>query len=129
MCSTCTFDLPGGIKLCPTCATATPKLSPKRKKLLIASYVLAVWCTIMMAGLFGGIFSGFVTDKESQELFGLLLMVLLPLPSLIGVALAVSSMDRRLPNTIAMWIATAWNGIILTGFILLIIAGIAKGGG
>jgi hypothetical protein len=88
-----------------------------------------VWCTIMMAGLFGGMFRGFVTDKESRELFGLVLMLLLPLPSLIGVALAVSSMDRRLPNTIAMWIATAWNGIILAGFILLIIAGIAKGGG
>jgi hypothetical protein len=128
MCNTCTFDLPGGIKLCPTCATATPKIRPKRKKLLIASYVLAVWCTIMMAGLFGGMFRGFANDEESRKLFGLVLMLLLPLPSLVGVALAVSSMERRVPNTIAMWIATAWNGIILAGFVLLIIVGIAKGG-
>jgi hypothetical protein len=129
MCATCTFDLPGGIKICPTCATAAPKLSPKRKKLLIGSYVLAVWCTIVMAALFGGMFRGFVRDKESREAFGMVLMLTLPLPSLIGVALGVSSMDKRLSNSIAMWIATAWNGVILAGFILLIILGIAKGGG
>jgi hypothetical protein len=127
MCQTCTFDLPGGMKICPTCATATPKLSPKRKKFLIGSYVFAVWCTVVMAALFGGAFRDFAHDKASEELFGMLLMFLLPIPSLIGVALGVSAMDRRLPNSIGMWIATAWNGLILAGFILLIIVGLAKG--
>jgi hypothetical protein len=129
MCSTCTFDLPGGIKLCPTCATAPPKLSPKRKKFLIGSYALAVWCTIVMAALFGGMFRGFVQDSESRELFGMVLLLMLPVPSLIGLSLGVSSMDKRLPNSIAMWIATVWNGVILAGFIMLIILGMTKGHG
>jgi hypothetical protein len=127
MCGTCAFDLPGGVKVCPTCATAAPKLSPKRKKLLIGSYALAVWCTIAMVALFAGVFSGMVRNREERELVGILLMLLLPLPSLVGVALGVSAMDRRLPNTIAMWIATVWNGVILGGFILLMIVGMMKG--
>ncbi len=36
-------------------------------------------------------------------------------------------MDRRLPNTIAMWVATIWNALILAGFILLVIVGIFSG--
>lgn len=129
MCNTCTFDLPGGIKLCPACATATPKLSPKRKKLLIASYVIAVWCTILFISVFSGGFRGLATDKESQQFIGLLVMLLLPLPCLIGVALSVSSMERRVPNSMAMWIATTWNGIILGSFLLWMIINMAKGGG
>jgi hypothetical protein len=126
MCQTCTFDLPGGIKICPTCATAAPKLSPKRKKLLIASYALAVWCTIVMVALFGGMFRGFVHSKEDQETLGLVFTFLLLLPSVTGFALGLSSMDKRFSNSIAMWIATAWNGVILGGFLLLIIVGLMK---
>jgi hypothetical protein len=126
MCQTCVFDLPGGIKVCPACATAAPKLSPKRKKLLIGSFALAVWCTIVMAALFAGIFRGFIRNKEDQQLFGILLMFLLLVPSIIGFAMGLSSMDRRLSNSIAMWIATVWNGVILGSFILLIIVGLMK---
>jgi len=54
-------------------------------------------------------------------------MVVLLVPSIIGVALAVSSMDRRLTNTIGMWIALIWNGVILGGFLLLLIVGMLKG--
>ncbi len=126
MCQTCTFDLPGGAKICPTCATAAPKLSPKRKKLLIASYVLAVWCTIVMMALFGGMFRGFVRDKDDQEVLGLIFICLLLAPSITGLALGLSSMDKRLSNSIAMWVATVWNGVILAGFLLLEIVGLMK---
>lgn len=93
---------------------------------MIGSFALAIWCTIVMTALFGGIFRGLVNNKEDQELLGLFMMLLLLVPSIIGVALGVSSMDRRLPNSIAMWIATVWNGVILGGFILLMIVGMMK---
>jgi len=77
-----------------------------------------------MAALLAGAFKGMARNKEDQEAFGMLLMLLLLVPSIIGVALGVSSMDRRLPNSIAMWIATIWNGMILAGFLLLMIVGL-----
>jgi DNA-directed RNA polymerase subunit RPC12/RpoP len=128
MCDTCKFEMPGGIQICPSCAT-TPRttLSPKRKKMLIGSYALAGWCTLVMGALFAGVFQGMVKDKASQQAFGLLLMFILLGPSIVGVSLGVGVMDRRLPNTITMWIATAWNGLILGGFILLMIVGMMKG--
>src|ERR1043165_9511198 len=47
MCETCDFALPGNIHICPTCAAAPKKMSRRRKKFLIGSFVLATWCTIM----------------------------------------------------------------------------------
>ncbi len=129
MCATCDFLLPGNYHVCPTCATAPQTaLSPKRKKMLIGSFALAAWCTLFWVAVFSGMFRSFITDKDSQQAFGFVLMIILVVPSIIGLALGLSSMDRRLPNTIAMWIATAWNGLILAGFILLVIIGLMKGG-
>jgi hypothetical protein len=129
MCNTCAFEMPGGTKICPACAT-TPQtaLSAKRKKMLIGSFALAVWCTFVMGALLAGMFKSMVTTKADQDAFGFVLMVILVVPSIIGLALGLSSMDRRLHNTIAMWITTAWNGLILGGFILLVIIGLMKGG-
>lgn len=129
ICDTCAFDLPGGIKLCPTCATS-PKttLSPKRKKALVSSFVLAAWCTIVMVATMAGLFKQLITDKDAEQAFGMLLFIIVLIPSIIGTALGVSSMERRMNNTMAMWIATIWNGIFLVGFVLLIIIGLMKGG-
>ncbi len=126
MCQTCTFDLPGGVKICPTCATATPKLSDKAKKFLIASYILAAWCTVVLVGGFAG--GRFVQDKASEQVLGIVLIVFLPVPALIGLTLGVCAMDRRVPNTVAMWIATGWNGLMLGTFVIIFIMGMAKGG-
>jgi hypothetical protein len=124
MCATCDFALPGNLHLCPRCATTQRTgLSPKRKVYLVASFVLAAWCTAVMAALLAGAFQNMAESKESETAFGMLLMVILLIPAIIGTALGVSSMDRRLPNSIAMWIATIWNGIILGGFLLLMIVG------
>ncbi len=130
MCDTCVFDLPGGIKICPACAAAPkPALSPKRKKYLVSSFVLAGWCTLVLGALMSGAFKSVVTDKESEQALGVLLMFILLVPSIVGLALGLSSMERRMGNTLAMWIATVWNGIILGGFLLLIIIGLLIKGG
>jgi len=124
MCATCDFLLPGNLHVCPTCATQPQtSLSPKRKRMLIGSFALAAWCTLVMAALMAGAFRGMARDKSEEEAFGLLLMFILLVPSIIGVALGLGAMDRRLSNTMAMWIATIWNGLILGGFILLMIIG------
>jgi hypothetical protein len=128
ICDTCKFELPGGVCLCPSCATSPrTALSPKRKKMLIGSYALAVWCTLLTVAMFAGIFQGMLQDKGGEQAVGVLLMLLLLGPSIVGVSLGVGVMDRRLHNTMAMWIATVWNGLILGLFVLLMIIGIMKG--
>ena len=129
MCATCDFLLPGNMHVCPTCATKPhTSLSPKRKRMLIGSFALAGWCTLVMAALMGGLFRSMAESKADEEAFGLLLTFILLIPSIVGTALGVGSMDRRLSNTFAMWIATIWNGIILGGFILLMIVGMMMKG-
>ena len=126
MCGTCDFALPGGVHICPTCAAA-PKtnLSPRRKKLMIASFVLAAVATLGMAIVFSGALAGM--DKSDAAVLGGIVMIFTLLPSIIGTCLGVAAMDKRLPTPMGLWIATIWNGIILVCFGLLIVIGMAKG--
>ncbi len=127
VCTTCVFEVPGGIKLCPACATAPRSaLNPKRKMLLIGSFVAAAWCSLVLGALMGGFFRSMGRGKEAQQMLGTLLMFILIIPSIIGVALGFSAMERRMTNTMAIWIATIWNSLILGSFILLMIYGVAK---
>jgi hypothetical protein len=125
MCATCAFSLPGGVQVCPTCATMTKRpLTSKRKKFLIGSYACAVWCSVIMAALLGGVFAKMGATKEGEEAVGLLLFLFLLAPGITGVALSVGSMDRRLPNPLAIWVAAIWNGLLLAVFFLLMIVGL-----
>jgi len=128
MCSTCDFTLPGGVHVCPTCATA-PKtnLSPRRKKLMFGSFALAAWSTLGMVALFAGAFAGFGRDKAAEEAVGVVLMLFVLAPAIVGTALGVGAMDRRLSTPPTLWIATIWNAIIVGCFVLLMIIGMAKG--
>jgi len=127
MCATCDFAAPGGLHFCPACATA-PKtgLKGKRRGMLIASLALAVWCSIGLGLLFSGAFAGFVKTHEDQQLLGVLLMLLLMLPAIIGLALGCSAMDRRLANPPGLWVAAVWNGLIVAAFLLLCIIGLLR---
>ena len=125
MCATCDFAFPGNLHLCPKCATTQRTgISTKRKIFLIVSFVMAAWCTVVMAALLSGAFHEIARDKEGETALGVLLSFGLLVPAIIGTSLGVSSMDRRLPNSVAMWIAVIWNGMILGGYILLMIIGI-----
>jgi hypothetical protein len=124
MCATCDFALPGGIHVCPACA-ASPQtsLSPRRKKLLIGSYVLAVWTTIAGGLLLSGIFAEVAETKEGEAILGLIFSLTMLVPSIIGTSLGFSAKDRRLPNPPAVWVAVIWNLLLLGGFVLLCIIG------
>ncbi len=125
MCDTCKFELPGGINICPTCA-ANPRtaLTAKQTKSIIGSLVAAAWCTLVLGALFAGVFRNLAKETGGQQALGFIMMVFLIAPALLGVALAVGSMRRQQANPISIWIAIVWNGVILGGFLLLMIVGL-----
>jgi hypothetical protein len=129
MCDTCKFEVPGGICICPACAT-TPRteLSPKRKKMLIGCYALAIWCTLATAALFAGVFKNTVRNEVDEQVLGVALLIFIVGPAIAGVSLGVGVMNRRSPNSIAVWLGIIWNAVILGGYVLLCIVGLMKGG-
>ena len=125
MCATCDFELPGGVHVCPQCATSPRRagLSGKRKAHLVWSYVLAVWSTIGVVALFSGALAGAVQTEEELQVLGIVIYLLIFVPSLIGTALGFAAFDRRLGTPTAVWVAAIWNSIILAGLMLLTIIG------
>ena len=128
VCATCDFLLPGNFHACPACATSPQsKLSPKRRKMLVSSYVLAIWCTVIMGALMTGMFAGMVRTKEDEAAFGTLIMIIVLVPAIAGIALGVSSKGRN-STSMASWIAIIWNALFLAGLLLLMVIGaLSKG--
>jgi hypothetical protein len=126
-CATCDFALPGGVHLCPTCAT-TPNtaLSPRRKRAMIASIAIAVWCTIFLAVLFSGALAKHLRTAADRQALGVAFSLFLMVPSIVGLALGLGSIDRRLNNPPPLWVGTIWNGVIVAIFLLLCIAGLMR---
>lgn len=125
MCDTCDFALPGDIHVCPACAAAPQGgLSPKRKRLLYSSLALGVWCTIGLVLLLFGIFAAKSAGDEAA--LGIVITFFLIVPSIIGLALGLSAMDRRLQTPLLLWIATIWNGLIVFAMLVLCFVGALK---
>jgi hypothetical protein len=120
MCATCDFVMPGNLHVCPVCATAPrAALSPRRKKSMIASYVLAAVATLGM----GAGFSGLLAGSNNQER-GMFLMFFGLVPALAGMGMGFSAINRRLTNPMSLWIATIWNSVFVAGWLLLSVIGI-----
>jgi hypothetical protein len=126
ICATCDFDLPGGVHLCPSCVetsqTAPAEISPKRKKMTYLALGFAAWSTVMLVLMFGGAFNSFFTEDAAGKLADLVITNLTLWPLLLGAALSIGAMDRRLRSTAAMKVALWWNGILGGLFLLFIIA-------
>lgn len=121
MCNTCDFLLPGGTHLCPACATRPEtELNPKRKKALIGSSILGVWCTVWMALIFSGAFAG---STMNVNLLGWIFILMVMIPSICGLSWGYGAIDRRRSNPPLLWVATIWNAVILVGFLLLCVVG------
>jgi hypothetical protein len=124
MCATCDFELPGYFHVCPGCATNPKKeMSSSRKRNLIISYVAAAWSTLGLVVLLSGALAGSVSSRSEEEALGIVIGILIFLPSMAGTGLAVSSLDKKLSNPPAIWGAVVWNGIILAFLIILTIIG------
>lgn len=128
MCQTCDFQLPGHFHICPDCASKPQTdMSPKRKRNLIISFVLAAWSTLGVAVLLSGALAGTVHSKSELEALGVAINLLIFAPAIAGTALGFACHDRKLSNPPAIWVAAGWNGLIVIGLLLLTLFGIANG--
>lgn len=124
ICETCTFTFPGNVFVCPGCAVKPrTAVSAGRKKMLIWSYALAIWCTLGLAVLLSGALAPFVETPEADAMFGVIFALLIFLPGLIGLGLSFSTREKNLPNPGAVWGAIVWNSIIAAILLLLTIIG------
>jgi hypothetical protein len=122
-CSTCDFVFPPNLHFCPVCVvSATGVISPRRKKYLIAAYVLAACSSLGFIGFIGGAAAG-LTEGGAEVALGILLLLFVGVPSIVGTAMGMSAKRPGGPNPISVWIAFIWNALILGGFGLMIIIG------
>jgi hypothetical protein len=127
MCPTCDFAFPDEIHLCPTCASKSQDgLSPRRKKFVIWSFVLAAWTTIGMTCLVSGAFSGMANSKDDIAVLGYALLLFVLAPGITGLALGISAKHARLGNPPSIWIAITWNAILVASFVILDLIGLSK---
>jgi hypothetical protein len=127
MCATCDFTMPGDVHVCPVCATAPrPALSPRRRKYMIGSFVLAAISTAGMALVMSGVFAHTVHSTDDLQALGMFFMLIVLVPSLAGMGMGFSAIDKRLTNPMSLWIATIWNLVIVGGFLLLCLIGNLK---
>lgn len=111
--------------LCPRCAGA-PRQNVKgsRRNLVVWSYVLAGWSTL--AFLLQFLAARVEHTKENTQAIVVAMAYLVLFPALIGTALGMAGIDRRLSNPTWIKAPAIWNGIILGIFLLLMIIGLLK---
>jgi hypothetical protein len=127
MCPTCDFSFPDDIHLCPTCASKSDdSLSPRRKKFMVWSFVLAAWSTVGMTCLVSGATSGMVRSKEDQEVLGWVLLIFVLGPAVTGLSLGLSAKRKQVGNPAWLWIAIVWNAILVASFVVLMVIGLTK---
>jgi len=123
-CITCDFLFPGNLHLCPDCATSGQgSLSPRRKKYMIASFILAGWSLVALAGVVVGAGAIWGDDPAAEMVLGFVMIAVAFLPSIIGTALAMSALRKGAANPLSVWISLILNSLVLTGFALLVLVG------
>ncbi len=126
-CATCDFAFPGDIHLCPRCATEpSATLSPRRKQLVIWSYVLAGFATLVLGLLMAGALGRPGDGHTDAQALGLVYSVFIFLPALVGLGLSFSARERRLPNPPVLWGTLIWNVALCSLLTLLSIVGILR---
>lgn len=124
VCQTCDFMFPGGVHLCPSCAAnPRPQISPGRRKLIPWSIGLAVFSFL---GLIGSVALARVVPHADVQALGAVGELFSILPALIGVALGVAAIERRLRTPGIVYIGIVGNGVILLIWFLLIIVGLTR---
>jgi hypothetical protein len=116
LCQVCSFDFPGGVNLCPDCVAA-PKtsLSSMRKQFVAWGLVMALLATIAMVGMM----SGFFASDQS----GILVMICLMGPAMLGMGLAWSAYEKRAANPPIVWVGIVWTIVINLIWLALCVVG------
>jgi len=142
VCSTCDFPAPMNVAkagsmlslgnenaltfhVCPNCAVnSKAKFSGRRKSYLIFSYVMATVTMTFILAVFLGAFKNAARSREESEAMNAVLGNMILWPAIAGTVLGAMSLDKRLGNPPAAWIALIWNGSMLGLFLLLAIVGL-----
>lgn len=124
MCQTCNFTLPGNQHACPKCvgAASSRGLSPKRKKMVIGSFVLGVWSVLAFGAFIIFSAQGRHNEIELQGI-GIAMMFFVLGPAIAGAALGFGALDKRRGNSVIIWVAAIGNLLAVIGFLLLSIVG------
>jgi hypothetical protein len=123
VCSTCVFVFPGGVHLCPACASnPAPQISPRRRNLgwwSVAMSVVAIGATV---GIF--VLGAITRNREETAAGAGLLGIVAFSAGLTGIGLGVATFDKRMSTPVAGWIGVIGNGFVLLVWLLLIIVGL-----
>lgn len=88
---------------------------------------MAGWSSLCMVALLAGAIAGLAEDKASETVVGLVIILGMVLPSIIGTAMGMSALRKGASNPVAIGIALVWNALLLGGLILLMIIGNLSG--
>jgi hypothetical protein len=125
ICSVCDFSFPGNIHFCPRCITLTSGgLSPGRKGMMIAAYIMAAVATLLFAGL---ITAG-ATGGIENMIVVIVLFFSIVVCIVVGAGLGIGPLDRKLGNPISLWLAAGWNIVLAAGLILAMIVVLMRQG-
>lgn len=92
VCETCDFKI-GGVHLCPECVMKPrAEVSPRRFKYVVWGYICVALCI------------GMYVMHMNLLVFGI--------GTLIGVACSFSALEKRLPNSIPLWIGVVLNSLM-----------------
>jgi hypothetical protein len=125
ICKTCDFEFPDNIHICPNCVNKPLTLSPRQKKNLAWSYVMAVVATL---GYFFNMYLAVVLGPDMpDQVRGFIFMLTVLGPSIAGLSFAINARTRNRKKTLSVWISLIWNSLIICLFLILVIVGILMG--
>lgn len=120
ICATCMFEVPGQLHLCPNCAlNCRIKLSSGRMWAMIGGFVLAAIGTTGFGLLLTGVLVQLVAERMDLRMLGYLILLVIAVPSLVGMALTFGAMDKKLGNPPVLWVAAIWNLVIAASFLVM----------
>ena len=123
VCATCDFAFPGDVHLCPICATEVPQtVSGRRKGRAIWAIGLAVWGTMALVVLLA---VAPQMEPRQAEALGILSTYVGLIPTLIGLGIGVASFERRMANPPIVGVGAVWNGVLMAGWLLIIVIGVS----
>jgi len=125
ICATCDFAFPGGIHLCPPCATnPKQKLTPGRRNKIMWSIGIGAACLIGSLGMIV-LVRTVGADREVLQMTGCMIMIFL-LVSVIGLVLGLTSFSRKTFNPAYIWVGVILNGLVVLLWSLLMVVGLMR---